>query len=138
MEPPSSDDSPQRMYALVKRAALCVHRALGAGLAEVVYRNALCLELQFQLPNVPVAMEVVRVITYRGMEVGHHRHDLMCGSTIIEVKVIKTHNPTAVVSAAHAAQASRYTQHMKQTDHLVLVVFGAETAVSTLHFHACA
>ena len=138
MEHASSDDNPQRMVAIVRRAALCVHRTLGPGLAEVVYRNALCIELQLQLPHVPVTMEVVRVIKYRGWEVGHHRHDLMCGSTLIEIKVVKTHHPTTAVTAAHVAQTSRYTQHMHPTDHLVLVVFGMENAVSTLHLHASA
>lgn len=132
MDAASAD--PQRMFAVVKRAALAVHRALGPGLAEVVYRNALCVELQHQV-SFPVAMEVVRVITYRGVEVGHHRHDVMCGNTLVEIKVVKTSQPTAAVTSAHTMQAQRYAQNMRQTDHLVMVVFGADAVVATLHLH---
>lgn len=140
MEPPSKPDEerPQRTVAIVKRAANSVYRALGPGLAEAVYRNALCVELQMQLlnPHVPVAMEVIRPIVYRGVEVGHHRHDLMCGSTIVEIKVVKTATPTAAMCAAHASQAARYVQHMKPSDRLVLVVFGVEGAACTVFCHA--
>jgi hypothetical protein len=97
----------------------------------------MCIELQLQMhnPHVPVAMEVVRPILYRGVEVGHHRHDLMCGSTIVEIKVVKTATPTAAMCAAHTSQAARYVQHMKPSDRLVLVVFGVQGVVCTLFLH---
>ena len=79
-----------KLHALVRRAALAVHRELGGGLSESVYQNALCLELQVLGAGTTVTKEETRPITYRGKVVGTHRHDIVFGKCIIETKTHKT------------------------------------------------
>ncbi len=127
---PPPDDG--KMHAVVKRASHAVYRALGPGMAEVVYRNALCLELQSALQllgmQLAVAMEVVRPITYRGTHIGFHRHDIVVGNCVIEIKVGKTSG-----SPQYEAQVQRYRRHIHPAECLVLVVFGTASVTTAIH-----
>jgi len=142
MECPLSEGM-SRTHAVIRRAMNAVHRALGPGLAETTYRNALCVELQAQLQlqaqapggvqePVAIAMEVVRTIEYRGVAVGFHRHDLVFGNVVIEIKVSKSQHPEAA-PAAYESQINRYLTHLKDSECVVLVVIGVEEIATSLH-----
>tara|TARA_B100000768_G_scaffold168107_1_gene172707 strand:+ start:622 stop:945 length:324 start_codon:yes stop_codon:yes gene_type:complete len=101
-------------------------------MAETVYRNALCLELQSALQllgmQLAVAMEVVRPITYRGTQIGFHRHDIVVGKCVIEIKVGK-----ASCTPQYEAQVQRYRRHIHPAECLVLVVFGTASVTTAIH-----
>lgn len=102
-------------------------------MAEAVYRNALSVELQNAVNEhgCTIATEVVREIVYNGVCVGHHRFDLMLGtSCVVEAKVVKTGDaPTA----AHVQQVDRYMRHRRPGECVVLVVFGENTVTTNLY-----
>jgi GxxExxY protein len=78
-----------------------VHRALGPGFLESVYRRALVVELECAHLSVEVEKEVV--IVYKGREVGRHRLDLIVeNSVIVELKTVEE------LSRAHYAQVRSY------------------------------
>lgn len=71
--------------------AIAVHRYLGPGLLESVYRNALGIEMQFDL--LPFERERVVDVTYRGRRLGEFRPDFVVQSeVIVEVKSVSTHD----------------------------------------------
>ncbi|MGE3275781.1 MAG: GxxExxY protein [Vicinamibacterales bacterium] len=67
-------------------AALAVHRELGCGFLEVVYRRAFSVELRHA--GVPMQAEARFPICYKGTNLGvHYRADFVCfGEVIVEVK----------------------------------------------------
>ena len=50
-------------------AAIEVHKALGPGLLDDLYENAICLELRHR--KIPLKRQVPLAISYRGQEIGH-------------------------------------------------------------------
>lgn len=88
-------------YAIIG-AAMEVHRVLGCGFLEAVYRAALVVELQ--LRSIAVAREVPFRVEYKGclLPVGY-RADLVCyDSVIVEVKAARE------VGVVEQAQALNY------------------------------
>ena len=70
----SEDNYPeQRLSGLVITAAYAVHRALGFGFLESVYRRALVVELNHL--GAEVRQEVPFALTHRGVSVGDYRAD---------------------------------------------------------------
>lgn len=72
--------------------AIEVHRALGPGLLEAVYEEALCIELsevglKFQRQvNIPAV--------YKGRQVGQYRIDLIVEDVVVvELKSVDRHDP---------------------------------------------
>ena len=61
--------------------AIAVHRALGPGFLESIYRKAMCIELE----NRRLSYEKERSIhvTYRGIEIPGQRVDLIVGGLIV-------------------------------------------------------
>jgi len=97
-----------------------VHRILGPGFLESIYRKALMFELQRHKLCVETEKEVA--IYYEGKEVGRHRLDLMVQNrVIVELKTVEA------LSRAHYAQVRSY---MKATGATVaiLVNFAREKA----------
>jgi GxxExxY protein len=83
------------------RCIIAVHRTLGPGFLETVYRRALVLELRKQGLTATVEKEIV--IYYDGQEVGRHRLDLLVeGRVIVEVKTVEN------LGRAHYAQVRSY------------------------------
>ena len=78
-----------------------VHKVLGPGFLESVYRRALVIELRRSGLAVEVEKEVV--IFYEGEEVGRHRLDL-----IVERRVILELKTVEDLSQAHYAQVRSY------------------------------
>jgi GxxExxY protein len=67
--------------------AIAVHRALGPGFLESIYRKAMCIELESK----SLAYERERAIrvTYRGVEIPGQRVDLIIeGLIVVELKAV--------------------------------------------------
>ena len=70
-----------------------VHNALGPGLLEHAYKEALCVELRFN--NIPFEREKVFPIEYRNENVGTYFADIVVDDKIIlELKSVETFHPT--------------------------------------------
>jgi GxxExxY protein len=68
-----------------------VHRTLGCGFLESVYRRALVVELEKHSLSTEVEREVPAY--YDGQEVGRHRLDLLVeGQIILELKTVESLN----------------------------------------------
>ena len=90
------------LYAEVSRAARVVYTALGPGLSEVVYQNALCLEL-----TPPVERERVLPVFFKGSYVGIVRPDIVLdGRVVLELKAV------ARLNESHQAQTKAYLRWM--------------------------
>jgi len=82
----------RELTARVIEAAIAVHRALGPGFLESVYEESLCIELD----RAEVAFERQKNVkmTYRGVEVGEHRLDLLVdGRVVVELKAVRALEP---------------------------------------------
>jgi GxxExxY protein len=93
--------------------AMKVHRTLGCGFVETIYRNALILELR----NAGIAHEVhvALLVMYEGIEVGIFQADLIVANQlIIELKAVDSLNP------AHSAQLVNYLAATKIEEGLLL------------------
>lgn len=76
-----------RMMTHTIGCAIAVHRALGPGFLESIYRKALCVELDAR----GLAYEVERSVrvSYRGVEIPGQRVDLIVGGLIVvELKTV--------------------------------------------------
>ncbi len=94
------DRDPQT-YAIIG-AAMEVHRELGHGFLEAVYRDALILE--FSRRDIPFDKEVTLPIHYKGALLPtHYRADFVCFSqVIVEIKTL------ASLSTVEDAQVLNY------------------------------
>lgn len=82
-------------------AIIAVHRTLGPGFLETVYREAMCLELDAQ--GLTFEREKQIVVRYRGREIHGHRVDLVVADcTIVELKAVDHLAPI------HEAQVASY------------------------------
>ena len=100
-------------------AAMEVHRALGPGFVESIYRNALCRELISKGLTVESEQEVC--IAYKNHVVGRHRLDLLVdGRVIVELKAVNG------FLDVHFAQALSYLK-ATQVEVALIVNFGVTT-----------
>jgi GxxExxY protein len=78
-----------------------VYNRLGYGFVESIYSKALCVALQQRSVN--VQREVPIVVLFEGVEVGHHRADILVdNSVIVEIKA------TDRIADAHKKQVRNY------------------------------
>ena len=99
--------------------AMKVHRTLGCGFVETIYRNALILELR----NADIAHEVhlALPVMYEGIEVGVFQADVIVNNQLIlELKAVDSLN------SAHSAQLVNYLAATKIEEGLLLN-FGARS-----------
>ena len=97
--------------------AMKVHRTLGCGFLETIYRNALIIELR--KAQIPHDCHVMLPVRYEGIEVGVFQADLIIDKRlIIELKAVDALNP------AHSAQLVNYLSATKIEEGLLLN-FGA-------------
>jgi GxxExxY protein len=84
LQTPSRDPETYRIIG----AAMAVHRELGHGFLEAVYREALPIE--FERRKIPFRPEVVLPIRYQGIQLPtHYKADFICeGGVIVEVKAL--------------------------------------------------
>ena len=102
-------------------AAHNVHKELGQGFLEKVYKNALVIELREM--GVTCDLEVPMSVLYRGLVVGDYVADMVVdGKIIVEVKAV------AELSSVHEVQLVNY---LKATDLQVglLINFGRSVKV---------
>jgi GxxExxY protein len=109
-----------QITATIIQCIIKVHKTLGPGFLENLYRKAMLLELKHQ--NLYVEMEKEVVIYYEGQEVGRHRMDI-----VVENRVVVELKTVEALSGAHYAQVRAY---MKATTVpvAILVNFSREKA----------
>jgi GxxExxY protein len=111
----NNDQLPEQVIGL----AMKVHRALGAGFVEFVYRNALLHELK--KAGLIVEIEKPIKVRYEGIVVGEFSVDLLVnGWLIVELKA------TRALTEEHEVQTVNYLTAMEQ-DFGLLVNFGARS-----------
>ena len=99
--------------------AMKVHRTLGAGFVEFVYRNALLVELKKAGLNVEVEKPIK--VRYDGVIVGEFSVDLLIeGWLIVELKAVRA------LSEEHEVQTVNYLTAMEQ-DFGLLLNFGGKS-----------
>ncbi len=99
--------------------AMNVHRTLGAGFVEFVYRNALLIELN--KAGLSVEVEKPVKVRYDGVIVGEFSVDLLIeGWLIVELKAVR------VLTEEHEVQTVNYLTAMKQ-DFGLLLNFGGKS-----------
>jgi GxxExxY protein len=98
--PPDGDEPSDALNILSNRvigAALEVHRVLGPGFVEAVYKDALAVELE--LRGIPHAVQQQVAVAYKGRPVGQSRLDiLVADSLVVELKAVE------VLLPIHTAQ----------------------------------
>ncbi|MGE4244322.1 GxxExxY protein [Ramlibacter sp.] len=88
------------------QAGIEVHRALGPGLLETVYEEALRIELRNH--GLPCQRQIGVPVTYRGHLIGEYRPDLVVAETVVvEVKSVERLDPV------HRAQLLAYLRVTK-------------------------
>ena len=99
--------------------AMKVHRTLGCGFSETVYRNSLIIELQ--KANIGHQVHVPLSVMYEGVEVGVFQADLIINNRlIVELKAVEN------LLTAHSAQLVNYLAATGIEDGLLLN-FGARS-----------
>ncbi len=100
--------------------AIAVHRDLGPGFLELVYENALCIELEAR--GIEHQRQLLVPVFYRGIEVGLHRLDLLAAKRfVVELKAVKE------IENVHFAVVRSYLSALK-LDHGIILNF-AKTKV---------
>ena len=95
------DDRVERLAYDVIGAAIEVHKALGPGLLESVYEEALVVELTER--GISFVQQAPVNVTYKGESVGDGRVDLMIDETVVvELKAVEELAPI------HTAQVLSY------------------------------
>ncbi|MEI9998419.1 MAG: GxxExxY protein [Verrucomicrobiota bacterium] len=99
--------------------AMKVHRILGCGFSESVYRNALTIELR--RADIAFVVHPTLSVTYEGIEVGAFQADLIIdGRLIVELKAVEGLN------TAHSAQLVHYLR-ATNIDYGLLLNFGTQS-----------
>ena len=95
------DPEADRMMSHTIGCAIAVHRALGPGFLESIYRKAMCVELDARGLRYEVERPVR--VSYRGIEIPGQRVDLIVGGLIVvELKTV------ARLDRVHTAQVISY------------------------------
>jgi GxxExxY protein len=86
------DDTINDVTKRIIGCAIEVHRALGPGLQERTYENALAIELRDQ--GLPFDRQVSVPVAYKGEWVGDYRLDLLVSDTVVvEIKSVERGDP---------------------------------------------
>jgi GxxExxY protein len=94
-------DADEELARRVIGAAIEVHRLLGPGFLESIYRRALCHELSLQ--GIPFEYEKELVVAYKDIQIPGQRFDvLVSGRILLELKTVEAFAPI------HQAQLLSY------------------------------
>jgi GxxExxY protein len=94
-------------------AAISVHRALGPGFLESIYRKAICIE--FERRELPYEREKRVQVTYSGIPIWGQRIDLLVGGLIVvELKAV------ARIEEIHRAQLISYLRTIRCRGGLII------------------
>ena len=86
------DDAIDDLTKRIIGCAIEVHRALGPGLQERSYENALAIELRDQ--GLPFDRQVSVPVAYKGEWIGDYRLDLIVGdAVVVEIKSVERGDP---------------------------------------------
>ena len=86
------DDAINDLTKRIIGCAIEVHRALGPGLQERTYENAMAIELRQQ--DLPFDRQVSVPVAYKGEWVGDYRLDLVVSDTVVvEIKSVERGDP---------------------------------------------
>jgi GxxExxY protein len=107
MSVPAAQIRDPQTYAIIG-AAMEVHAHLGCGFLEIVYRDALEIELLSR--NIPCPREIEISVFYQGQKLQHeYRADFICfNEIIVEIKAIKTINPIERAQLLNYLKATGY------------------------------
>lgn len=95
------DEEVESLVAQIIGCCIAVHRELGPGLLEFIYRRAVCIELE--AAGLPFEIEKRIPVMYRGQLLCHQRLDiLVAGRVLIEIKAVERLAPV------HHAQVMCY------------------------------
>ena len=109
-----------QLTATIIECIIKVHKCLGPGFLESIYRKALLIELRRQ--KLVVEMEKEVVIYYEKEEVGRHRMDIVVQNrVVVELKTVEA------LSRAHYAQVRSYMR-ATNVQVAILVNFSREKA----------
>jgi GxxExxY protein len=101
MEDNSLDIYTNRLSYEVIGAAIEAHKALGAGLLEAIYQNAMCVELADR--KIPFEKEKPISVYYKNQLVGDYRIDILVDKRIVvELKSVEK------ISPVHQSQIMTY------------------------------
>lgn len=85
-------DATNQLTERIIGCAIEVHKALGPGLLEAMYEEALCIELMDA--GLKYKRQVAIPALYKGREVGEYRIDLLIEDTVIvELKSVERFDP---------------------------------------------
>ncbi|HET9704583.1 MAG TPA: GxxExxY protein [Vicinamibacterales bacterium] len=114
---PPSDMGDARTFAIIG-AALEVHRVMGSGYLEKLYRQALAIELAER--KIPFDTEVPCVIRYKGHQLSgeYYMHFVCYGDVVLEVKARSSTGP------ADQAQVLNY---LASSDHSIALLLNFGT-----------
>jgi GxxExxY protein len=99
--PSRLDDETEKHVFETMACGFAVHKAIGPGYGESIYKNAFCVELLSR--NIPFDCERSFVVKYRDRPVGTHRLDLIVrGRVVVELKAVK------MLKRVHEAQVLAY------------------------------
>jgi GxxExxY protein len=91
----------EELASRVIGCALAVHRELGPGFLESIYRTAMCIELEAR--EIPFEVEKPVLVAYRGRAIPGQRVDLLVGGeVVVELKAVSAIEP------GHVAQVLSY------------------------------
>jgi GxxExxY protein len=97
---PLSPEAERAMHATIG-CAIAVHRALGPGYLESIYKKAMCVELGIR--GLRYANEQSVDVIYRGIPISGQRVDLIVeGLIVVELKAVES------LAAIHRAQVISY------------------------------
>lgn len=117
---PSRLDEETEKYVFETMACgFAVHKAIGPGYAEQLYKNAFCIELLER--KIPFECEKPFVVRYHDKPIGTHRMDLIVrGRVLVELKAVKR------LKRAHEAQVLAYLK-VSRLPIALLMNFGGAT-----------
>ena len=99
--PSRLDDETEKYVFETMACGFAVHKAIGPGYGEKIYKNAFCIELLAR--QIPFECEKSFVVKYRDKPVGTHRLDLIVrGRVAVELKAVKR------LKRVHEAQVLAY------------------------------
>ena len=102
-DPPYVEPEPEvdELTSATIGAGIEVHKGLGPGLDEALYKAAMCRALR--LRGIPFECEVIVDVVYKGEVIGKRRIDLIVGGKIVvELKAVE------MLSPLHRAQVRTY------------------------------
>jgi GxxExxY protein len=118
MHEPRQADGDRRTFEILG-AAMAVHRTLGCGFLEAIYREALGIE--FGLRRIPFEREVPYRVHYKGHRLGGScRVDFLCfDAVIVEIKAR---------SATGPADAAQVLNYLASSGHPIALLLNFGTA----------